>query len=432
MVAGRVVLQKFAMVSALCLVWQWMFWEVFLSVLVLRYPDVGVAMSLCNSDLTTTAPEISLVSIFQWAIAAELSGCCRLEHRPKSLPLKSERTALNLFPPSSLVAPAVFEVSKSLPSSSDTRCLDVHSFSSSPPSEGCTSSVPHLTSGVATTVLNPHPLSPLLLAPNCLAHALGCGASGISWESGQKQICHKIGHCSTPCNSKSLLQPSACELPGSVSELVNSAQPPSLPASAPQVMASNQIGNLALIEAGEAKLLHEVDDIAGSSLISAVQLSPVETPNSSGRLPSDEFPLLVVKERKLKYLSPLARRVVAQISSLHRVVDKSVHKDVAFHGLASSPSDYLNPQSLDSSLMAEVSEFPLHLAMSLFLPEMMWLHPVCNSVRDPALLVQGTVGCELDEGSFLFWLLSLLKMPCCHHWHPTFDFDLSERLRTAG
>ncbi|GMH28161.1 hypothetical protein Nepgr_030004 [Nepenthes gracilis] len=54
------------MVSGLCPVWQWMFWEVFLSVLMLRYPDAGVAMSLCNSDLTTTAPEISLVSIFQW------------------------------------------------------------------------------------------------------------------------------------------------------------------------------------------------------------------------------------------------------------------------------------------------------------------------------------------------------------------------------
>ncbi|GMH29005.1 hypothetical protein Nepgr_030848 [Nepenthes gracilis] len=54
-----------------------------------------------------------------------------------------------LVPPSSLVASAIFEVSKSLPSSSDTRCLDVHNLSSSPPTEGCTSSVPHQASGDA-------------------------------------------------------------------------------------------------------------------------------------------------------------------------------------------------------------------------------------------------------------------------------------------
>ncbi|GMH11669.1 hypothetical protein Nepgr_013510 [Nepenthes gracilis] len=66
--ADDAVIQNCSMVSTLCPVWQWMFWEVLLSVLVLRYPNAGVAMSLCNSDLTTTAPDISLVSIFQWGL----------------------------------------------------------------------------------------------------------------------------------------------------------------------------------------------------------------------------------------------------------------------------------------------------------------------------------------------------------------------------
>ncbi|GMH10598.1 hypothetical protein Nepgr_012439 [Nepenthes gracilis] len=42
--------------------------------------------------------------------------------------------------------------------------------------------------------------------------------------------------------------------------------------------------------AREAELLHEVDDVAGSSLGSAMQLSPVETPNSGGRIPSVDLP----------------------------------------------------------------------------------------------------------------------------------------------
>ncbi|GMH14627.1 hypothetical protein Nepgr_016468 [Nepenthes gracilis] len=58
----------------------------------------------------------------------------------------------------------------------------------------------------------------------------------------------------------------------------------------------------------------------------------------------------VSQDRKLKYLSPLARRVAARIYSLHHAVDKSERKDEALHGLASSLFDYLNPRSLDSSL----------------------------------------------------------------------------------
>ncbi|GMH05974.1 hypothetical protein Nepgr_007814 [Nepenthes gracilis] len=61
-------------------------------------------------------------------------------------------------------------------------------------------------------------------------------------------------------------------LPGSVSELVNSAQHPSLPASTPQVLYSNQFETLALIEARESELIHDVDDFAGISLKYAVQV----------------------------------------------------------------------------------------------------------------------------------------------------------------
>ncbi|GMH14029.1 hypothetical protein Nepgr_015870 [Nepenthes gracilis] len=43
-----------------------MFWEGFLSILELRYPDVGVTKPLCNSNLTTTAPKIAL--ILQWGL----------------------------------------------------------------------------------------------------------------------------------------------------------------------------------------------------------------------------------------------------------------------------------------------------------------------------------------------------------------------------
>ncbi|GMH14626.1 hypothetical protein Nepgr_016467 [Nepenthes gracilis] len=64
--------------------------------------------------------------------------------------------------------------------------------------------------------------------------------------------------------------PLACDLPGLISELVNTAQPPSLPGSE----------NLDLSEAEEVESLHVVDDIAGSSSLSAGQLSPMETPNS--------------------------------------------------------------------------------------------------------------------------------------------------------
>ncbi|GMH25327.1 hypothetical protein Nepgr_027170 [Nepenthes gracilis] len=365
------------------------------------------------------------------------------------------------FPPSSLVAPAVFEVSKSLPSSSDTHCLDGQNLSSSPPSKGCTSSVPHLASGVAATGFMPEAVVQVLYHGNLV----------------RCRSCHKIGHRSAQCNSN--LLPLAYELPGSVSELVNSTQPPSLPASAPQVLTSNQIENLALIEAGEAESLNEVDDIVGSSLLSTVQLSPVETPNTGGRLPSDELPFAGSKgdvnfvtgsnpriehvlpsyselsrlkdngaclhadghiktsyadilkrgvkideavkpgngvvqgvdalkfsfisdgfsedsqESKLKFLSPLARRVAARINSLCRAVDKSAHKDVALHGLASSPSDFsiLGRIGLDDMALAAV----LNSRSEGFSPGM----------RSNA---------DLECHSVLPGLESLLNMPGCGLW----------------
>ncbi|GMH05986.1 hypothetical protein Nepgr_007826 [Nepenthes gracilis] len=56
------------------------------------------------------------------------------------------------------------------------------------------------------------------------------------------------------------------------------------------------------------------------------------------------------QESKLKDFSPFARRVAARINFLLRAVDKSVHNDEALHGLASSPTDNLNPWSQVSSL----------------------------------------------------------------------------------
>ncbi|GMH25360.1 hypothetical protein Nepgr_027203 [Nepenthes gracilis] len=52
-------------------------------------------------------------------------------------------------------------------------------------------------------------------------------------------------------------------------------------------------------------------------------------------------------DRKLKDLSPLARRVAAQINTLLRAPDKSVHKDEALHDIASFPATILSPRPLE-------------------------------------------------------------------------------------
>ncbi|GMH18515.1 hypothetical protein Nepgr_020356 [Nepenthes gracilis] len=95
-------------------------------------------------------------------------------------------------------------------------------------------------------------------------------------------------HIATPedaaSNSKSLLQPSACTLPGLGSELENSTQLHSSPIFAPYVLALNQFDSLALNEVGESNLLHEVDDIVGISLKSSVQIG---TPVTMASKPLD-------------------------------------------------------------------------------------------------------------------------------------------------
>ncbi|GMH26482.1 hypothetical protein Nepgr_028325 [Nepenthes gracilis] len=104
------------------------------------------------------------------------------------------------------------------------------------------------------------------------------------------KICHKIGHRAAHCHTKSILQFTACFLLGSVSELENSAQPHSMPDSAPPVTVSNQFESLALNEVGGTELLHEVDDISGVSLKSVVQDVTLDTmaPNSlDGKIVED-------------------------------------------------------------------------------------------------------------------------------------------------
>ncbi|GMH18488.1 hypothetical protein Nepgr_020329 [Nepenthes gracilis] len=213
--------------------------------------------------------------------------------------------------------------------------------------------------------------------------------------------CHSIGHRSAQCCLNPLPQPSDGKMPCSISDPVYSA-PPSLPAPAPRVLDSNNLEQLDWSDVGESELLHEKDDLARSSLNSAVQVDDLERDSSIGCVASpvevssvssspnhlvvmnpvlkrgigtssavssrppptvppgpsilenstcEQLPLVVPEsDSKQIDLSPLARRVAARINSLRRAVDKFALNDEALHGRASFLAANLSPRTLDPSL----------------------------------------------------------------------------------